>query len=329
MNGEGTQKISLTKKMTSTPLQPRPDQQAQQWTTQGEIIRSLFKDNTEAVTIIAPFIKRGALQSLLEVIPSDTHIRCVTRWRPLEIAAGVSDPEILDDLEERGSYKLTLVNRLHAKLYIAGERCLVGSSNVTSSGFGDADESNIEVLIATTTDNPGVQATLTAIAKTEQPATRAIAEWTRIQANRLQPHTTGHIESSPWFPRSRRAHDAYRIYKQIPFDSEQYLGAAELLLLGDIARTNVTPGLTEEQFRAEVRDWLRSVPLASSLLDTSDDTTLTKADAQAHLALLVTEETTTNDLWAAFVNWMTHFFPNKVMGQEITEVALRRAQRLR
>jgi len=292
------------------------------------MIRTLFEGSTEPVTIVAPFIKRGALQSLLKAIPSTTFVRCVTRWLPHEIAAGVSDPEIVADLQEHGSYSLTLVDKLHAKLYIAGDRCLVGSANVTVSGLGDSDDSNIEVLVSAMIDNPGVQATLAAISESERAATQEIAEWTRLLAGSIEPGTSSQVHRGPWFPRSRRAQDSYRLYTQIPVPREQYLGAAEVLLLSDIAHTNVLPGLTEDQFRGEIRSLLRSVPLARKFLDSSKDITLTKADAQAHLALLATEDTTTSDLWEAFVNWMTHYFPNQVMKQEITEVALRRAQRI-
>ena len=52
------------------------------------------------VAIIAPFIKVEALTSLLEVVPSTSHLRCVTRWLPREVADGVSDPEVFDVLEE-------------------------------------------------------------------------------------------------------------------------------------------------------------------------------------------------------------------------------------
>ena len=297
--------------------------------TQGDMIRTLFEDSTEPVTIIAPFIKRQALQSLLHVIPSTTVIRCVTRWIPHEIAAGISDPEILDDLEQHGLYRLTLVNKLHAKLYIAGRRCLVGSANVTGSGLGDTDDGNIEILVATTTDNPGVQATLSAVAQSEQPATKDVAEWTRMLADRIQPIEEGNIDLSPWFPRSRRAQDSYRLYSQLPITGKLFLGAAEALLLSDIARTNVMPGLTEDQFRDEICTLLRSIPLAASFLSTTGDFTLTKAEAQAHLTLLTTERDTIDDLWCAFVNWMIHFFPRHATKQEITEVALRRAQRFR
>ncbi len=40
------------------------------------------------------------------------------------------------------------------------------------------------------------------------------------------------------------------------------------------------------------------------------------------------DDFSTDDLWLAFVNWMAHFFPDKVMKQQIVEVASRRAQML-
>ena len=87
-----------------------------------------------------------------------------------EVAAGVSDPEILDVLEEHGDFDLSLVDRLHAKLYIAGDRCLVGSANTTLAGLGEAgDGGNIEALVETTIDDPGIAATLDEIARAERP----------------------------------------------------------------------------------------------------------------------------------------------------------------
>ena len=42
----------------------------------------------------------------------------------------------------------------------------------------------------------------------------------------------------------------------------------------------------------------------------------------------ITHELTTH-MWSAFVKWMAYFHSDKVMEQEITEIALRRAQVLR
>jgi len=293
--------------------------------TQGDRIRSLFSAATGSVTIVAPFIKRKAFHSLLEVIPSETEVRCVTRWLPREVASGVSDPEIIDDLEQREAYSLTLVDSLHAKLYIAGEKCLAGSSNVTNAGLGDADESNIEVLVATSACDQGIQATLAAIAEKGRPATQQMAATVRRLAASLSPSPAPDVEPSVWFPRSRRAHDAYRLYSR-PASNQEYLSLADRLLLSDLANANIPPGLGEDEFRVEMQELLQTIPLANTLLETEDDLTLTKADAQAYLTVRVTKEIQPNDLWTAFVNWMVCYYPRQVMKQEITEIALRRAR---
>lgn len=55
---------------------------------------------------------------------------------------------------------------------------------------------------------------------------------------------------------------------------------------------------------------------------------LTRADASSYLETIAGDDFSTNDLWAAFVNWMAYFFPEQVMKQEIAELALRRARLL-
>ena len=293
--------------------------------TQGDRIRALFGGSQGEVTIIAPFIKVGALISLLEVMPHDTHLRCVTRWLPREVAAGVSDPEILDVLEERGSFTLTLVDSLHAKLYIAGEDCLAGSSNVTLPGLGETSDGNIEVLVATTTQDPGVASALDDIAGAERPATRTLAEATRRLADSLaQPAPILDGEES-WFPHSRRPEHAFRLYSSPPTG---FVLETDRILLSDVAGSNVPTGLTENRFQTEIRTLFATIPLAEALLNATEDVTLTRADAHPHLELLASDDFSTNDLWLAFVKWMVYFFPDQVIEQQIAEVALRRAQQL-
>ena len=295
--------------------------------TQGARIRALFEDTNGGVAVIAPFIKTDALRSLLEVIPSGSHIRCVSRWLPREIAAGVSDPEILDLLEARGNFSLSLVDRLHAKLYIAGDRCLAGSANVTLAGLGEGnDYSNIEILVETTIDDPGIAAALEEITQAERPATRNMAQTARLLADSLANSVTSAVSpEAPWFPGSRRPEHAYRFYTQPP---NGYVGAADQVLLADLAGSNLQPGLYEEEFRRAVRSLLSIIPIAETLLESGEDMTFTRADASMYLETIASEDFSANDLWNAFVNWMAYFFPDKVMKQEITEIALRRARLL-
>ena len=295
--------------------------------TQGARIRALFEDAKENVAVIAPFIKVDALRSLIEVIPSKAHLRCVSRWLPKEIAAGVSDPEIVDVLETRGNFSLSLVDRLHAKLYIAGNRCLAGSANVTIAGLGEKGEgSNIEVLVETTIHEPEIAATLDAIAHEERVATRVMARAARRIANSMT--TSGGAPDPPdtdWFPRSRRPDKAHVFYADPP---SGFVGVADHVLLADLGRSNLPPGLEEGEFRDVIRSLLKAIPLAEVLLESSDDTLLTRADASAWLELVSGDDYSQNDVWIAFVSWMAYFYSDLVMTQEIAEIALRRARLL-
>ena len=257
-------------------------------------------------------------------MPLGVHLRCVTRWLPREIAAGVSDPEVLDVLEDRGDFRLSLVDRLHAKLYIVGNRCLVGSSNVTFAGLGErANDSNIEVLVGTNADDPAVVATLKEISKSERPATRAMAQTARRLADSISTSPPTSVDrDAPWFPNSRRPEYAFHFYAGPP---SGYMVTADRTLLADVARSNLPPGLGEIEFRGAVRSLLSAIPIAELVLGSAQDMTLTRADAQSYLERIVGDPFSPNDLWIAFVNWMAYFFSDRVAKQEISEIALRRA----
>lgn len=292
--------------------------------TQGVRIRVLLGSAVNRVAVIAPFIKVNALRSLLDAIRKDVHVRCVTRWLPRDVAAGVSDPEILDALEERGNFSLSLVDRLHAKLYLSDDRCLVGSSNVTFAGMGErSEDSNIEVLVETAADDPAIVATLHEIMQAERPATRSIARTARRLADSLPAEAKASADVDAWFPRSRRPEYAFHFHSQPP---SGYVRASDNDLLADLARSNVHPGLSEEDFRSAIRSLLAAIPIAEIILSSKEDMTFTRADAQSYLERIAGEEFSVSDLWSAFVNWMAHFFPESVIKQEITEIALRRAQ---
>lgn len=295
--------------------------------TNGDRIRSLFEGSISNATVVAPFIKINALGSLLNVIGTDTHLRCVTRWLPREIAAGVSDPEIFNLLEERGNYSLTLVDRLHAKLYVADQRCLAGSANVTLAALGDQDDSgNIEVLVETTVNDPGIATTLREIGQAERPATKGIAETARLLANNLSSSRASAISlEGAWFPASRKPEHAFRFYVQPPTG---YIRTSDRLLLADLASSNLQPGLNQDQFRTAIRSLLAAIPIAKPILESTVDTTVTRADAQPFLEISAVDKLSSNELWLAFVNWMAFFFPERVMKQEIAEIALRGARLL-
>lgn len=289
----------------------------------GERIRKLFSEAKGSVAIISPFIKVRALCSLLDVVSPDVHIRCVTRWLPEEVASGVSDPAIIYDLQERGNYTLTLADKIHAKVYIADNRCLTGSANTTNRGLGDVDDSNIEVLLETTVDHPEVITVLSKIAKAEKVATVELAEKIMALATSM-PHPDQEFTTTElWFPHSNRPENAFSFYSG---HNTIHLSEVDKILIRDLENANIPQGLSEQEFRFEIRSLLSEIPLADALLDVVTDITLTRADVNQQISLLTTEEFSANDLWRSFVNWMVFFFPDKVMRQEISEIALRRAR---
>lgn len=295
----------------------------------GDRIRSLVSGAQNSVEVIAPFIKVGALSTILEAVPTTVPVRCVTRWLPQEVASGVSDVETLDLLEQRGNAHLSLVDNLHAKLYIADSDCLAGSANATNSGFGDAPDSNIEVLVATTLEDQGVAATLADIGRHERPATRELADQMRVMANYLdqEAHTT-HLPAI-WLPCSRKPELAHLRYRELYARSlPDDLTAAERLVVDDIANMNLAPGLAEREFDSAVRDRLERIEPASAFLAGTGDALLTFKDTYSFFSALDVEGFSEQDLWLTFIEWMAHFYPDRVMKQPMTEMALRRAQHI-
>ena len=294
-------------------------------TTHGERIRMLFRDAAKAV-VVAPFMKVDALHSLLQDVPRDAHLRCVTRWLPREVAAGVSDPEVFDVLHERGNASLSLVDRLHAKLYIADGKCLAGSANVTLAGFGETQTSgNIEVLLETTTGNPEIAGILDDIDREAIEATDAMA----LAVRRLADSLPSPADVAPdagefiWYPLSRNPERAFRMYESPPGG---FVTTADRRLIADVADCNLLPGLNEAGFRQAVRDRLAEIPMSTVVLGGTQDFLLTRGDAGEFIESMVTDEYSSTDVWAAFVRWMAHFFGDRLTIQEVSELALRRAQ---
>lgn len=120
----------------------------------GEDVQTLFANST-AATIIAPFITKAGFLPLVDALAPGGRIDVVTRWDPLEIVAGVSDPMIIDNVIATGG-TLRLLPRLHAKVYLTDTKALVGSANPTGPGLGFTNPANIEIVVPTEVNNPAL-----------------------------------------------------------------------------------------------------------------------------------------------------------------------------
>jgi len=126
-------------------------------TSLGHKLEQICSIAERELLLVAPFIKLTTLSQLLHKVKLSVVVKCVTRWRPEEIATGVSDIEVWRLLRDRPNSSLWLKNDLHAKYYRADLHCLVGSANLTQTALGWSSYPNLELLIPAASNNPILQ----------------------------------------------------------------------------------------------------------------------------------------------------------------------------
>lgn len=265
------------------------------------------------VALIAPFIKKEVFRAALAAITSpDVEILCVTRWSVLEVAAGVSDPEIAELAAQDGRVTILLCHDLHAKLYLADDRCLVGSANLTAKATGRRHPKNLELLIEAPTSHPEVQRLLEQIDGDGVPASLNLARQIREQAELLKQDedrpalilVTGDADQqrTAWRPETRSPNRLYRVYRGAKHD---YVSEILAGVIRDLAHLDVPPGLDEQAFSKAVRARLYEMPEVGQLVT---EGRLSMADLQQQL--LDADECTTPQAQRAAENigeWLKYF----------------------
>ncbi|MGI5259335.1 phospholipase D family protein [Streptomyces angustmyceticus] len=251
-------------------------------------IEDLLASARGRVALIAPFIKKDVFRAALAAITApDAEILCVTRWSVLEVAAGVSDPEIAELASQDGRVTILLCHDLHAKLYLADDRCLVGSANLTAKATGRRHPKNLELLIETSVSHPEVQRLLEQIDVDGIPATQELASQIREQAELLKQDedrpalilATGDADQqqTPWRPETRSPNRLYRVYRGAKHD---YVSEILAGVIRDLAHLDVPPGLDEQAFSKAVRVRLYEMPEVGQLVT---EGRLSMADLQQQL----------------------------------------------
>ena len=120
----------------------------------GDQLTDLCRGAENQLVLVAPFVKVGTLERLLNSVANDVTVKCVTRWRLDEIASGVSDLEVWPVLRDRPNSSLWLRSDLHAKFYRADSSCLIGSANLTNAALGWSKHANFELLMASIAEQP-------------------------------------------------------------------------------------------------------------------------------------------------------------------------------
>ncbi|RWH61347.1 MAG: hypothetical protein EOQ83_21650, partial [Mesorhizobium sp.] len=239
---------------------------------EGERIKQLVMNADGEVLLCAPFIKTHVIRIILAAIPASVSVRIYTRWRADEVAAGVSDLEVYDLVAARPATRLLLLDDLHAKLYVVGDRCLVGSANLTGAALGWSSDPNVELLVEISATDPHVAdliarldgaAEATREKRDEIASASALIERPNLREQPLEEAALA-VAAYLWLPRCASPKSLFAVYRN-PATSSIVSGtladAAD-----DLAALNPPEGLDEVAFIAFVERTLEQFPSFQAVL---------------------------------------------------------------
>jgi hypothetical protein len=273
----------------------------------GSRVVELISD-ANGLTIVAPFITLAGLQPILSALPVEASVEVFTRWRPDEVAAGVSDPYILDLVGARGG-TVALHPIVHAKAYVVGTRALVGSANVTANGLGWGRPGAVEILVETTADDPALSELLSVLRATSSVASEAdrdavLAAASILPPARLQPPAEA-VDRADWLPSYRMPEVLWRVY------AGQREKELTDFVRPELAALRVPTGIDKEaDFNAYVGAILRQGFTGRIAQECSNLTTIKAVQRLTDLCAqhgLTIEEP--GQLWETLAAWIAHFIP--------------------
>ena len=300
----------------------------------GERLKELLAKASSSALLCSPFIKAKVLRGLLGAIDAAVTVLVVTRWRPTEIAAGVSDLEVLDVVNARLRTELRLLDDLHAKLYMADNKGLAGSANLTAPGLGWAATNNIEILIPVTRDTEEV-ALLLGQLEAATPATFAMRSAIEEQSGALtipklddgSEVTEDRLLREAWLPSCAAPHRLYEIAEHP--DTNVVVTNTRTDGLSDLRDLKVPTGLDQKQFAGTVRASLRLMPAIRDILERAPGGLTDSDGVEAVLAVcpsLSAEQA--GHQWRIVRDWIKEFFGDEFeVAAESFVVRLRRPLR--
>ena len=98
---------------------------------------------THRVIVVSAYIKVEPLKWLLAQIQG-VNLTVVCRWRPCDLISKASDLSVFEVVEQYGG-DFRVHPEIHAKVYAGDDKLIVGSHNLTASGFGFTRRSNLEL----------------------------------------------------------------------------------------------------------------------------------------------------------------------------------------
>ena len=296
----------------------------------GTELEKLCAEARNEVLLVAPFIKASVLEKLLNEIPLDVPLRFVTRWFPEEIVAGVSDLEVWSLIKERPNSSLWLRPDLHAKYYRADEQCLVGSANLTAKALGWSNQSNLELLVTITAQEPSIKTfetkLLTGCVPVDEDLFEQISATVKLLAEqhpdslarslsivelKEENLTTNNLVAvDAWLPTLRNPEDLYLAYSGL---TEKLSTASKIAALTDLRSLTIIPNLSQKVFQAYIGTLLLQKPIIQKV-DTFVKTPQRFGAVRDLLASLPCANLPDFDAeraWQTLMRWLLHFLPNR------------------
>lgn len=297
----------------------------------GDNLCKLFSKAKEEIVIVAPFIKRKVIEILIENVPATIPIVCVTRWRPDEIALGVSDLEVWPLLQQRGNAKLQIYYNLHAKYYRADHKCIVGSANLTAAALGFSSKPNLELVVEIPSQHPVLQAFEHQLAGLATNVTDQIYDDISIIVEQFKEHllpkqlkpTMNHSTTKTsnfemyartliWWPKMRHPSDLYNVYIT---EVEELLDESVKAGRDDLASLGVPINLTETMFYGYIASLLQQQPLVKHineyLYQPQRFGAMTEYLRKFFIDLEFDPMPNTTVLWQTLMRWLTFFLPQR------------------
>ncbi len=298
----------------------------------GEELRVFLSGATAEVLLIAPFIKAPPLVRLIEGLPATVGLTVVTRWKAEEIFRGVSDLDVLDIVLAHSNARLLLCGPLHAKIYRADERYLIGSANLTAKALGWTEGSNIEVL--SEPDRDGVTA-LRVIEeeilgqsipasfelKRQLEATIEMLRLCCIDAKDLLSAPIGAGKKESWRPSLRSPHQLFDGYDQ---SMDTLSTAARECCERDLLALGIPSGLTKREFESVVASKILSCEEFQAIEREIGGDTRRFGDMRRFLASRNSSDPSAD--WQAWIRWIVHFLPGRysVLEKNYSELICRK-----
>ncbi len=289
----------------------------------GESVLNVVRAASRDLLIVAPYIKEAVLERVVDSVSSSAvSLTCVTRWLPEDIAAGVCDLNIFDQISRYPDGKLLIHPHLHAKYYRADHRCLIGSANLTSRGLGWTTPANVELLVELPADSEGLKGWEQRLLAAAIPASQELREQIKFKSEQLLADNVRFVWAdsegdrndgqlaSQWIPRCpvpERLWDVYNGQAQ-----GQMVTAAFEAAQIDLSSLAVPAGLPKRLFETYITGILKYMPMITEI-DALSERALSDNEAYRLLRDRLGENAPypPEQMWRIFKAWLTYFFPEE------------------